>query len=405
MSGVGNLTTRWKFALAATLCLACGSEDSETTPPSLTSVEVPEACADLPVDRFRELMVVDELVTDDARGKNADSGAWSFRHLVETVTPPGMHPSDYVLGLFQSWDRVNKINSYSVIPRPEVRSVLICPWLRRSPENGCDPDCRSCDAEVLDLSQAPFRLMAIANRLDLRYQRTAKAPAGEGRIAFGLTNGAGDDPNATPLRMTVIFEFANSTENGETTRDWAERWHRLGEDGLSEEDFKAGLQQITDSLISAKSLRQIRTNERDLEWRWEFREFIPDQNGVPQPSVTTNTPDASMNGSSQLRDYLLANRDKVMAEIGVVPERLCGGAAPGMLVWRADVDEPLRKAFANQTCNGCHMTEQVPVDAAFHISPQRSGRERLSPFLWDPQSPGTDELFRREQSLRSALCE
>jgi hypothetical protein len=390
--------------LATALCLACGSEDSETLP-SLKSVEVPEACADLPVDRFRELMVVDEFVTDDPRGKNTDSGPWSFRHIVETVTPAGMTPSDYVRNVFESWDRVNKINSYSVIPRPEVRSVLICPWLKRNPENGCDADCKSCDAEVLDLAQAPFRLMAIANRLDLRYQRTAHAPAGEGRLAFGLTNGASDDPDATPLRMTVIFEFANPTQNGETPREWAERWHRLGEEGLPEDDFKASLQEITDALISAESLRQIRTNERDLEWRWEFREFVPDASGVPQPSVTTNTPDASMNGSLQLREYLLANRDKVMAEIGVVPDRLCGGAAPGILVWRADVDEPLRKAFANQTCNGCHMTEQVPVDAAFHISPQRTGRERLSPFLWDPESPSTDELFRREQSLRAALCE
>jgi len=405
VSGIGHRLAALLPILTSALTFACGNEDSEAPPPSLTNVQVPEACADLPVDRFRELMVVDEFVTGDARSKNSEGGAWSFRHVVESVTPPGMSPSDYVKNLFESWTRVNKINSYAVIPRPEVRSVLVCPWLKRTPENGCDPDCRTCEAEVLDLAQAPFRLMAIANRLDLRYQRTAMAPAGEGRLAYGLTNGAGDDPQAAPMRMTVIFEFANPTAGGETTRDWAERWHTLGEEGLSEEDYKARLQDITDTLISAESLRQIRTNERDLEWRWEFREFVPDAAGVPQPSVTTNTPDASVNGTRQLRDYLLANREKVMAEVGVVPERLCGGAAPGILVWRADVDEPLRKAFANQTCNGCHMTEQEPVDAAFHISPQRTGRERLSPFLFDPASPTTDELFRREQSLRSALCE
>ena len=59
MFGVTDRIPAWLTVLATALCLACGSEDSETLP-SLKSVEVPEACADLPVDRFRELMVVDE---------------------------------------------------------------------------------------------------------------------------------------------------------------------------------------------------------------------------------------------------------------------------------------------------------------------------------------------------------
>jgi hypothetical protein len=203
--------------------------------------------------------------------------------------------------------------------------------------------------------------------------------------------------------MTAIFEFAYSTRGGETTSDWAERWHRLGTEG-SEDAFRQGLQAITDDFVAADNLNQIRTNERDLEWRWELRQFIHDASGLPVPAVTSNTPDGTLNGSSALRDYLLANRGSVMSEIGQLPARLCGGAAAGDQVWRVAVDEPLRKAFSQQTCNGCHMTEQTPVDIAFHISPQRRGRERLSPFLWNPDNTRGDELSRRADSLRAALC-
>jgi hypothetical protein len=304
----------------------------------------------------------------------------------------------------ESWVRTQRINSFDVVPRPQVESIVLCPWLQRRPENGCDADCKSCKEEELDLNEAPFRLLAIVNRVDLRRLDHEIAPAGEGRLVFGLVRGAGDDPAATPLRMTAIFEFAYPTDSGQTARAWAERWHALGPDS-AEESFKEGLQAITDDFVSAGSLSQIRTNERDLEWRWELRQFVHDASGLPVPAVTSNTPDVTLNGSTALRDYLLANRASVLSEVDQLPARLCGGAAPGDQVWRVNVDEPLRKAFANQTCNGCHMTEQVPVDIAFHISPQRRGRERLSPFLFDPDKPEGDELTRRADSLRAALCD
>jgi hypothetical protein len=364
---------------------------------------VPEACAQLPVERFRELMVVDDFVTDDARGKNTPAGAWSFRHVIEALAPPGSSPSDYTKRWLESWVRTQQINSFQVVTRPEVENVVLCPWLQRRPENACDADCKNCKAQELDLSQAPFRLLSIVNRVDLRKLDHDVAPAGEGRLVFGLVRGAGDDPDATPLRMTAIFEFAYPTAHGETARDWAERWHALGPES-SDDSFMQGLQAITDDFIAPDNLNQIRTNERDLEWRWELRQFIHDADGLPVPAVTSNTPDGTLNGSAELRDYLLANRSSVLSQVGQLPARLCGGAAAGDQVWRVAVDEPLRKAFAQQTCNGCHMTEQVPVDIAFHISPQRRGRERLSPFLHDPDNSHGDELARRADSLRAALC-
>jgi hypothetical protein len=388
---------------ASFAAVACGAGESE--PVRSGPVEkVPEACVDLAVERFRELIAVDDFVTDDDRGKNALAGAWSFRRVVEALTPAGTTPSDYVKVWLESWVRTQRINSFEVVPRPQVESIVLCPWLQRRAENGCDADCKSCQAEELDLDQAPFRLLAIVNRIDLRRLDHDVAPAGEGRLVFGLVRGAGDDPAAAPLRMTAIFEFAYPTLEGQTARDWAERWHALGAES-SDESFKQSLQAITDDFVSAESLRQIRTNERDLEWRWELRQFVHGANGLPVPAVTSNTPDASLNSSSPLRDYLLANRAGVLSEAEQMPPRLLGGATPGDLVWRVNVDEPLRKAFANQTCNGCHMTEQRPVDIAFHISPQRRGRERLSPYLQDPENPEHDELARRADSLRAALCD
>jgi len=394
---------RFLVIFAGFAAIACGAGSKE--PVGSGPVEqVPEACADLPVDRFRELIAVDDFVTDDDRGKNALAGAWSFRRVVEALTPAGATPSDYVKVWLESWVRTQRINSFEVVPRPQVESIVLCPWLQRRPENGCDADCKSCRAKELDLDQAPFRLLAIVNRLDLRGLDREVAPAGEGRLVFGLVRGAGDDPLATPLRMTAIFEFAYPTQEGQTARGWAERWHALGAES-SDESFKQGLQAITDDFVSPRLLSRLRTNERDLEWRWELRQFVHGASGLPVPAVTSNTPDATQNSSAELRDYLLANRASVLSEVEQLPTPLCGGAAPGDLVWRVNVDEPLRKAFANQTCNGCHMTEQTPVDIAFHISPQRRGRERLSPYLQDPENPERDELARRADSLRAALCD
>jgi len=43
------------------------------------------------------------------------------------------------------------------------------------------------------------------------------------------------------------------------------------------------------------------------------------------------------------------------------------------------------------------------LDGAFHVSPLRRGRQRLSRFLHDPSAPGDDDLSRREADLRERL--
>src|SRR5690606_792741 len=108
----------------------------------------------------------------------------------------------------------------------------------------------------LDLSKAPFRLLAIVNRIDLRSDgggyggggviggpiRAADAPgamiapdamiapapmpvhAGEGRFVFGVL-----DPQGRPLPFTVIFEYELPASDPREVLGWARSWHALGE--------------------------------------------------------------------------------------------------------------------------------------------------------------------------------
>jgi hypothetical protein len=48
------------------------------------------------------------------------------------------------------------------------------------------------------------------------------------------------------------------------------------------------------------------------------------------------------------------------------------------------------------TCNGCHSAKSH--DTLFHLSPFRSGEERLSPYLRD------EELARRKTTMTKTLC-
>jgi hypothetical protein len=65
-----------------------------------------------------------------------------------------------------------------------------------------------------------------------------------------------------------------------------------------------------------------------------------------------------------------------------------------------NVEPETFRLFKRGTCNGCH-TEKPNVDSAFHISPFRKGRERLSSFMLDPVD---GELGIRVKSFRAAIC-
>jgi len=108
----------------------------------------------------------------------ATRGAWTFGKLVEgifgTAVPATL--STEVTRFLNEWAFVQVVNGELVPARPAVNAHIINPWLAAS------------GGVQLDMKKAPFRLLAIVARLDLR--QNAPWTAGECRFVFGLLDAA-----------------------------------------------------------------------------------------------------------------------------------------------------------------------------------------------------------------------
>lgn len=388
--------------------LACSSSQSNDSPSS--------PCLNT-IDRFKELIVVEPSVVEDARARNDVAGPWSFRYAVEQMVPSATSPSAFIDAWLNEWS-VDSVNGFRVDRPGEDRAArvqvsLACPWLKRTSSNACDDKCKACAHREFDLAVAPFRLIAIVNRMDLRTQADATSTAGESRFVFALTEGPADDPASKPLQMTVIFEYALPVLDTLAPKDWAARWHALSSHKGFDDAYRSDLEALTRGFAErsaspshGSALSQVRTNESAFDWFWQFREFRFDAGGMLRLSPVANTPDPSLNGSKALTDYVSANAAAITADKYVIGRALLGGSSDLFDAhWHVPgVTEPVRRAFAQHTCNGCHSGENPTVDAAFHVSPFQSGVARLSPFLNDPADPSHDELAHRAALASELLC-
>jgi hypothetical protein len=297
-----------------------------------------------------------------------------------------------------------------------MRDILTCPWLHRTPANNCNADCSSCTSRKYDLALAPFRLIAIPNRLELmgRPDPYNTLPNGEARLVFALTDGPADDPASQPLTMTVIFEY--EVPPSYTPKQWASFWHDLAKHPSFDEAYKTDLAALTERYVgrdanptaqNGSAIARIRTNERLFNnWNWQLRQFHLDATGHFGSVAVTNSPDRTLNGTPRLVDWVKANAEAIRSDKHLLIPSMHGPAADfAVNRWNVPgVDEPTRKAFATATCNGCHLVETPSIDVAFHVSPFRSGVEKLSRFVNDPANPTNDDLGKRAVHMRSVLC-
>jgi len=351
------------------------------------------------IDRKRSLMITDlSVVEDPARtfnpctGIGKPGGKWTFQHLMtemanQSVT--GVDPAEFVLRWLHRWDFTQVINDFTVLERGEGGiDSLISQWPKLS-------DGR------LDLSRAPFRLLAIVNRFDLRANLLyGGGSTGEARFVFGVT----DPLTCQPLPFTVIFEYGIQSSGCADQRKWAQQWADLSSI-LFGDDYNAALEAITEQFASANAapdkpngsaLNQLRTNEIALGSPWELREFKifdSDSDAHLLREVTVNqTPDLSLNGTDTLVEYALAHSAEIVADRDAVPlefpfgSSFLGGNAPApgvQFFWSGpgiSSNYPLRSHLSLHTCNGCHAGETQTVFT--HISPRSAGAEAaLSPFL------------------------
>jgi hypothetical protein len=155
-----------------------------------------------------------------------------------------------------------------------------------------------------------------------------------------------------------------------------------------------------------------------LDFALEYREFVlPPATGRLVPSPLDRTPDQSFRNSFALRNFIVANRDAILAGTHTVPDQLAGQpfragaiATDGSTQWfPRGVDLEARHAFAIGTCDGCHSFQETGT-LFQHISNQSF--EPLSPFLRggtvrDPTTQETrsfNDLLRRRQDLEAIVC-
>ena len=378
--------------------------------------DAPASSCEVQIDTFKELMVVDDSVITDDRSKNALDGPWSFRHAITGVMPEGADPSKFILAWLYNWVNTTEINGFKTDLESRVQEMntrLVCPWLHATPANACDATCNTCAGRELDLAKAPFKLTAIANRTELADRPDSASPAGESRLLFGMTYGPGDDPKSENAALSVIFEYALPVS--QTPRQWLDAWHHLGTHAAFDEPFKIELAELTERFAArgvsperknGSALAQMRTNESAFNWIWQMREFRLDSLGDLRLSTLHNTPGESLNNSAALRAYIVANSEAILADKNLLPLSMLAGSADQLRYrWGApDVNEQLRAAFARTTCNGCHSGENPVIDTAFHVSPYRSGKEKLSQFLYNPADRSHDELTKRANVMSAKLC-
>jgi hypothetical protein len=273
-----------------------------------------------------------------------------------------------------------------VVPkRSRIKSLIIDPW-------------KQAGGGKFDLAKAPFRLLAIVNRVDLRNSASSSSSAGEARFVFGALG-----PGCQPLEFTVIFEFGIQRNDCEAVKDWARQWFDLGSLELGSGEYNAALEAITEQFVRAgaapskpngSALNQLRTNEIAVGGEWELREFNLSATGALKQVTVKMTPDLSLNRTAVLANFVNENEADILADRHVVPDQFPGGNSflagaapmPGFVFWDGPPTGPLitsreaRHKFSLQTCNGCHLGE---TSTGFtHIKPAPFGfRAGLSGFM------------------------
>lgn len=381
------------------------------------------------VDPERELLVHDvAVVNDPARtfdpctGAGTPLGPWTFGFLMQQMAnqpATGIDPAVFVRRWLKNWEANQTINGFPVAQRLNIQTQIINPWPKL-------PDGR------LDLAHAPFRLLAIVNRIDLRQNLIyGGGSAGELRFVFGVVNlnQCLSNPNAGVLQFTTIFEYGVKKKNCPALHAYAKQWHDLGSLVLGSPAYNAALQAITDPVVKAgadpakpngSALNQLRTNEIALAAPWELREFNIVASGQLAEVTVKQTPDLSLNNQPVVRDFINVNEAAILAGTHVVPldfpsgTPFLGGSAltPFGLFWNGPAainNLEARHLFSLATCNGCHAGETNTVFT--HVKPRPPGAPAaLSDFLTglnqptpNPVPPPADHTFndlgRRAQDL------
>jgi hypothetical protein len=364
----------------------------------------------------RELLIRNPGVVDDsvrtAPGTSSDPrhGVWTFKHLMEAAAPTPADAPRMVEQIIRSFTTQQTINGFRVDPRPGMQFTILDPWPRTP-------------AGELDLDQAPVRLLAIVNRIDLR--QLDEGHAGEGRFVFGLQF------NGFPLEATMILEYQLPATSEADVLNWAAAWHGLNALPFPSEAYNAALSAVTARFTergaapgrtNGSALLRVRTNEIAFSDNgvWQLREFTFDEQGFLRPATIKLTPDRpAFDRTTALAGFINANEEAILNEVHDVPATLdgqpflAGAVFNDLSSWSAPgIRNPeARHKFALNTCNGCHSSEETNTGFLM-VGNRFPGQESfLSPFLtgttvFDRETGprSLNDLRRRNLDMRLLVC-
>lgn len=399
-----------------------------------------------------QLMITDLRVVEDPIRTNPRNGAraaWTFKSLMTAMAGPN-DPSEFVMRWLKTWETDQVIHGSVARARPDIRRKVIAPWLQAS------------GGKSLNLDIAPFKLLAIVNRMDLRaHDSDAVATAGEGRFVFGLLGpdgkplapllGAGVNPGG----FVVIFEYELVANNMAQLAEWTLLWANLGRFQIGTPQYNTALEAVTRRFTdrgraprkpNGSAINQIRSNELSLAEPWELREFRI-QNGWMAPHGMAQTPDfIALNGTPALVDLINDNEEALLDGTFVLPAEMQAASSLAGAFQRTHfpdfesrtftanalsatlfdipwsgagiANNDARQSFALNTCGGCHRAETAinflhvgfPVG---HSLPRSLGKPAaLSGFMsgktiQDPVDPSTTRTFndlgRRKLDLEALI--
>lgn len=363
------------FALAISLAVGCA-----------TKPDAVDGCDGVPIEPLNELVVVD----DEALAR-AGLG-------FEDVANAAPDPQAFARSLLDGYAAAAPDRA------ARLEAELVCPWLRRTPDDACDASCTRCERRALALDASPFRLAAVANRTDLGRAPDALSPGGEGRLVFAVTHGDAK-AGAAPLAATVIFEYALVGDRA----SWTARFHALSRLDRGSDAFARELAAVVTSFVGTRgapgTLSQVRVDDAAFGAPGDalFAELAPaGATGALAPRPLRNTPDANVS-EAVLVPLVTANEDAIVDGRWLLPDGLRARTIHRAHEWSLPgAPERARKAFALDTCNGCHGSETSSAEG-FHVTPWGAGEARLSRFLRD-EGADDDELRRRSREASAVLC-
>lgn len=301
------------------------------------------------------------------------NGVWTFGYLMRQMAnqqATGVSPEDFTMAWLDTWKTDQTINQVTA-PRRLRISQIISNW----PKSG----------GKIDLDQAPFKLVAIVNRVDLKGKPGyggAIPGAGEGRFVFNVVDQQGTTHSSTSFN--VIFEFGFNFATEASLKVYQTKWASLSRKTMGSVDYNNTLEELTREFTDAgrnpakpngSCINQIRTNEIFMGGPWELREFKLDAathkllvaapRNEPQLkyNVKTDNPDVR-----QLVAWVNANSGVISSGVVDLPQPFSTASAinNGGVFWDG-VANPPSPSFINDsearfqlsfnTCTGCHGRE------------------------------------------------